>query len=166
MSNAEQESSPEWQKADSNFPSGCGLHKEVTRNAPRARKKVEKTVSTIWMQPSSNPRIGLIRGIHADSLHTGHLPCLAGSKSLSKDSIHKLLGPTHHCTHTGRSYSQEKKHASLPKCFYWSPFIASRSNTCLPDQSEKTALELQVLVARRRAVRRVIGCPLTHLPMA
>ena len=121
MSNAEQESSPEWQKADSNFPSGCGLHKEVTRNAPRARKKVEKTVSTIWMQPSSNPRIGLIRGIHADSLHTGHLSCLAGSKSLSKDSIHKLPGPTHHCTHTGRSYSQEKKHASLPKCFYWSP---------------------------------------------
>lgn len=44
--------------------------------------------------------------------------CLAGSKSLSKDSIHRLLGPTHNFTHTGRSYSQEEKHTSLPKSFY------------------------------------------------
>lgn len=43
--------------------------------------------------------------------------CFAGSKSLSKDSIHQLLGPAHNFTHTGTSYSQEEKHTLLPKSF-------------------------------------------------
>lgn len=44
--------------------------------------------------------------------------CFAGSKSLSKDSIHQPLGPAHNFTRTGRSYSQAEKHTLLPKSFY------------------------------------------------
>lgn len=43
-------------------------------------------------------------------------------------------------------------------------FIYSSGNTCLPDQSEKTAVDLQVLAAGRKAVRMVICFPPTLSP--
>ena len=118
------------------FPVGAAFTNKWLGMLHMPEKKVEKTVSTIWVQPSSNPRIGLTRGIHADSLHTGHLPCLAGSKSLSKDSIHKLLGPTHHFTHTQVGHTAKKKNmlrylsASIEACS--SPPVATP--VCLTNQ--------------------------------